>query len=139
MEIKIAVTDQEILACWEAIFALRPLLQKENLVELVKNQQSEGYKLLYIEHEYKVVCVAGYRIFSMLYVGKQLYIDDLSTLEVARGNGFGTEMLRHIFQIARDNCCLSVQLDSGPSRQLAHRLYFNEGFTITSFHFGKPF
>ena len=137
MKIKTAITDLEILNCWEPIFALRPMLHKENLVALIKNQQSEGYHLLYIEDSGQVVAIVGYRIFSMLYLGKQLYIDDLSTLESARGKGFASQLLNHIFEIAKQNNCNSVQLDSGPSRQVAHKLYFNEGFTITSFHFGR--
>lgn len=138
MEIKTAINDAEILACWEPIFALRPMLQKENLVHSVKNQQSEGYHLLYIENKGQVVSIAGYRIFSMLYLGKQLYIDDLSTLQSVRGQGFASRILNHLYEIARKNNCETVQLDSGPTRQVAHKLYFNEGFTITSHHFGKP-
>lgn len=137
MEIKTAITDAEILSCWKPIFALRPMLQKENLVDLIKNQQSEGYHLLYIEENGQIVSIAGYRIFSMLYLGKQLYIDDLSTLEIARGKGYASKLLNHIYEIAKSNNCISVQLDSGPTRQVAHKLYFNEGFTISSFHFGK--
>ena len=137
MEIKIATTDSDILGCWEPIFALRPMLQKQNLVDLIKTQQTEGYHLLYIEDNGQVVSIAGYRIFSMLYLGKQLYIDDLSTLESARGNGYASQLLNHICNIAKLNDCISVQLDSGPTRQVAHKLYFNEGFTITSYHFGK--
>ena len=136
-EIKTAETAQDILKCWLPIFALRPMLSLETFVGQIQNQQSEGYKLLYIEDEVGVQAILGYRIFSMLYIGKQLYIDDLSTLETARGKGFGSALLEHVYQNARENNCLSVQLDSGPSRTDAHRLYLNEKFTITSFHFGK--
>ena len=137
MEIKTARTDAEILSCWEPIFALRPMLQIENLVDLIKNQQSEGYHLLYIEENGEAVTIAGYRIFSMLYLGKQLYIDDLSTLKIVCGKGYASKLLNHIYEIAKNKECVSVQLDSGLSRQVAHKLYFNQGFTITSFHFGK--
>jgi hypothetical protein len=41
--------------------------------------------LLYLFDDHKVVSIAGYRIYSILYCGKMLYIDDLSTLESARG------------------------------------------------------
>ena len=136
--IKTAITDAEILSCWEPIFALRPMLQQENLVNLIKNQQSEGYTLLYIDDQNGVQAIAGYRIFSMLYIGKQLYIDDLSTVSEARGKGYATTLLRHLDEIAIQNNCVTIQLDSGPTRQVAHKLYFNENFTITSFHFGKP-
>ena len=135
--IKIATTAAEILACWKPIVALRPMLQQNDVIDLIQNQQLEGYNLLYIEDGGEVVSIAGYRIFSMLYVGKQLYVDDLSTLETARGKGYGTTLLKHLYEVARAAGCKTIQLDSGPTRTVAHKLYFNEGFTIGSFHFGK--
>lgn len=47
-EIKIAITDNEIASCWEAIFLLRPMLERENFVSQIKDLQKEGYHLLYI-------------------------------------------------------------------------------------------
>ena len=137
MTVKTAETDAEILACWKPIFALRPMLQQADIVDLIKTQQLEGYNLLYIEDGGEVVSMAGYRIFSMLYIGKQLYVDDLSTLDTARGKGYGTMLLKHLYNVARAAGCKTIQLDSGPARTVAHKLYFNEGFTISSFHFGK--
>jgi Acetyltransferases len=137
-EINLAETDNEIEMCWEAMYLLRPLLQKENFIEMIKSMQAEGYKLLYLKVDGQTVSVAGYRIFSMLYCGKQLYIDDLSTLEKCRGKGYASILLKYIYNIAKNERCISVQLDSGPTRTSAHKLYFKEGFTISAFHFNKP-
>lgn len=135
--IKIASTERDILSCWNCIFALRPMLEKKDIIALIKKQQAEGYNLLYIEDDSGVQAIAGYRIFSMLHTGKQLYIDDLSTLQSSRGKGYGTALLQHIYEIAKKNNCKTVQLDSGPTRTIAHKLYLNENFTINSLHFGK--
>jgi GNAT superfamily N-acetyltransferase len=136
-DIKIAVTDNDIASCWEVMFVLRPMLNKEEFTSQIKFQQKEGYTLLYITENGKTVSVAGYRIFTMLYCGKMLYIDDLSTLESSRGKGHATVLLNHMCQIAEQENCRSVQLDSGPARTTAHKLYFREGFTINAFHFNK--
>lgn len=137
IEIKTAVTNEDIASCWEAMSLLRPLLQKENFVAQIQAMQKEGYTLLYIAEGDKAVSLAGYRIFTMLYCGKMLYIDDLSTLDSCRGKGYASALLEHMYQIAQHQACQSVQLDSGPSRTIAHKLYFKEGFTISAFHFHK--
>lgn len=135
--IKIAVTDQEIRMCWEALYALRPMLDSETFVEQIKEMQNEGYTLLYQFEGNKVVSIAGYRIYTMLYSGKMLYIDDLSTLEEARGKGYATLLLQHLYQIAAHENCKAVHLDSGHVRTTAHKLYLKEDFTISAFHFSK--
>lgn len=136
-EIKIAITDTEIASCWEAIFLLRPMLKKENFVAQIQNMRKEGYNLLYIKENNQTVAIAGYRIYSMLYCGKMLYLDDLSTLETHRGKGYASQLLNHLKVIALDQDCVSIHLDSGPSRTIAHKLYFKEDFTISAYHFHK--
>ncbi len=137
VEIKNAVTDSEISSSWEVMYLLRPMLIEEIFVSEIKNMQKEGYNLLYINEHNKTVAIAGYRIFTMLYCGKMLYIDDLSTLESCRGKGYASHLLKHIYEIAKKENCISVQLDSGYTRTKAHKLYFKEDFTISAFHFNK--
>lgn len=136
-EIKIADTDPTIDSCWEAMSLLRPHLKKEQFVLQIKAMQDEGYNLIYLSENNKTVSVAGYRIFSMLYCGKQLYIDDLSTIENYRGKGYASKLLNYLYEIAKNKNCISVQLDSGPTRKTAHKLYFKENFSISAFHFNK--
>jgi hypothetical protein len=38
--------------------------------------------------------------------------------------------------LARAAGCLRFTLDSGVQRSQAHKFYFREGMTVTSFHFG---
>ncbi|OCB78599.1 GNAT family N-acetyltransferase [Flavobacterium crassostreae] len=135
--IKTAVTDQEIQMCWEALYLLRPMLQPELFVAQIKNMQKEGYVLLYLFLDNKVVSIAGYRILTMLHSGKMLYIDDLSTLESARGNGHASLLLNHLLEVATKNHCKAIHLDSGPLRTKAHQLYLKEGFVVSAAHFSK--
>ncbi|WP_163411560.1 GNAT family N-acetyltransferase [Flavobacterium ajazii] len=136
-EIKIAVTNKDIASCWEAMFLLRPMLKEEDFIKKIKKMQEEGYTLLYILENDKTIAVAGYRFFTMLYCGKMLYIDDLSTLENYRGKGYATILLNYIYDIAKQEKCSSLQLDSGYTRTGAHKLYYKEDFIINAFHFNK--
>jgi GNAT superfamily N-acetyltransferase len=136
-EVKIASNDEEISSCFETMSLLRPGLQAENFVSQVKAMKEEGYVLLYIQDGERVVAVAGYRILTMLYAGKLLYIDDLVTIESHRGKGYASRLLYHVYQRARQKNCISVQLDSGYARTEAHKLYFKEKFSINAFHFTR--
>jgi GNAT superfamily N-acetyltransferase len=137
IDIKIATTDLEIESCWDAMFLLRPMLNHDNFISLINEMQKEGYTLLYVTENGKTIAVAGYRIFTMLYCGKMVYIDDLSTVESCRGKGYASHLLTHIYDIAKKENCVSVHLDSGHIRTTAHKLYLKEDFTISAFHFSK--
>lgn len=73
----------------------------------------------------------------MLFNGKQIYIDDLTTSEDGRGKGYGSALLDFVIDLAISKGYDCVSLDSGPSRHTAHRLYLNKGFQINSLHFVK--
>ncbi|HEY6777614.1 MAG TPA: GNAT family N-acetyltransferase, partial [Thermoleophilaceae bacterium] len=68
-----------------------------------------------------------------------LYIDDLSTLPEARRRGHARALLDWCLEEARRLGCDQLHLDSGvePEREDAHRLYFNAGLRITSYHFAR--
>ena len=99
---------------------------------------SEGYQMAYIEVNYQAVSAIGYRYLQMLHNGKQIYIDDLTTLPGERGKGYASRLLDYVIRIAKENSYDCVTLDSGPHRHEAHRLYLNKGFIIGSYHFTKP-
>jgi GNAT superfamily N-acetyltransferase len=137
MIIKIAKTEAEVQKCWDVFSLLRPHLTEEVFVETVIEMLSEGYQLAYIEVDGEVVSAVGFRYLQMLYNGKQIYIDDLTTSDKVRGKGYGTALLDYVIELAKANNYDCVTLDSGPTRHTAHRLYLNKGFQISSHHFVK--
>jgi GNAT superfamily N-acetyltransferase len=133
---KTAISEEEILKCWEPIKALRPHLEKEKMLSMVKEMQSkEGYTLVYIEENGQAAAIIGFRRMQTLYGGKTIYIDDLSTLPVSRKKGYAGKLLDYIIDLAKKEKLDSVHLDSGHTRFDAHRLYLNKGFIISSHHF----
>ena len=130
-----AKTDAEIEKCFDVMSELRTRLKREEFLKVVRHMESEGYRLAYIEDDDAVVAVAGYRIYTNLFLGKNLYVDDLVTTESARSGGYGAEMIGWLREKARKAGCRSYHLDSGTQRGRAHKFYFDQGFTITSYHF----
>jgi GNAT superfamily N-acetyltransferase len=139
MEIKIAITDNDILKCWDVIRELRPHLEQESFVPLIKEMIREGYVLAYTEQDNKAVAAIGFRYLQFLFMGKHIYIDDLSTLPSQRGKGLGSRLLDYVEEKAKAEGYEAITLDSGYQRNAAHKLYLNKGFVLGSHHFVKRF
>lgn len=141
MTVTIAQSDLDIRRCLPAMLALRTHLTPEQAFDQIRLQQEQdGFVLAFIDDgsdSEPAPAVVGYRFMTLLYSGKTLYIDDLSTLATARGKGYARTLLDFVIDQARQAGCQCVSLDSGqnPARYDAHRLYLNKGFNITSHHF----
>lgn len=134
-----AETDAEIARVFSVMRELRPHIKSESeFVARVRGQESESYRLIYVEADGKPVACAGYRIMNLLYAGKSLYVDDLVCLEPFRGKGYAQALMRWMEAHARDEGCDMFHLDSGTQRIPAHRFYYRLGLAVTSFHFAKP-
>jgi GNAT superfamily N-acetyltransferase len=134
-EIFIASTDEDINLCFPVYKELRPKLNFEDLLPQVRRQEAQSYKILALRKGSEIQSVAGFRFCEFLAWGKILYIDDLSTLSSARGNGFAGELLNFLIELAKTKGCNGIHLDSGYARHTAHRLYLQKGFQLSSHHF----
>jgi GNAT superfamily N-acetyltransferase len=126
---------------FEAMRELRPhLASEEEFVRRVdQGQRPDGYRLVCSvpDGRASALAVAGFCLGENLAWGRHLYIDDLSTVPSARGQGHARALLAWIHDEAYRLGCSQVHLDSGvgPDRVSAHRLYFNSGYRISSHHF----
>ncbi|QHV98961.1 GNAT family N-acetyltransferase [Spirosoma endbachense] len=137
----IASSDTEIRRCLPAMLALRSHLTVDQAFDQIRLQQeNDRFVLAFIDEgdaSKPAPAVVGYRYMNLLYSGKTLYIDDLSTLPEARGKGYASVLIDFVIEQARQSGCQCVSLDSGqnPARYDAHRLYLNKRFNIASHHF----
>ncbi|SEW54002.1 GNAT family N-acetyltransferase [Chitinophaga arvensicola] len=139
--VKIAATDEELLACSEVILFLRPFLQKDELLPQIKEMQAEKYEIAYITAEddpSKVVAFAGFRHMNKLFTGVHIYIDDLACLPAYQGRGYAGLLLDHVKALAKSEGLRSVQLDSGHALHPAHKVYHRQGYHISAHHFTQP-
>ena len=134
---KDAKTDADIQKCFAVMSELRTNLTSDDFLQTIRHMESEGFRLAYIEDAGCVVAVAGYRIYTNLFLGKNLYVDDLVTSASAHSKGHGKQLLDWLREKAREADCRAYHLDSGTQRGQAHKFYFNQGFTITSYHFSE--
>ncbi|MBC8023470.1 MAG: GNAT family N-acetyltransferase [Burkholderiales bacterium] len=85
----------------------------------------------------RVLGLTVFRILEKTHSGRDLYCDDLVTDEKQRSTGVGRALMQYMEDICRARACDTFSLDSGTWRQQAHKFYFREGMTITSFHFDR--
>lgn len=123
-----ADTDAELLACWPAMRQLRPhLAHADAFVAGVHAMRADGYRLLAAWQGREAVALGGYRLQRNLVYGRFLYVDDLVTLEHARGRGWGARLLTALQGIAAQAGCVQLVLDTGVANTGAQRFYRRQG------------
>jgi GNAT superfamily N-acetyltransferase len=130
-----ADTDAEIAGCYDVMAELRPHVERDKFVPLVRSMMADGFRLAFIRSEDRVVAVAGYRISTNLFMGHNLYVDDLVTAETERSKGYGKQLLGWLRGVALKSGCRGFHLDSGVQRKRAHEFYLREGLELSSYHF----
>lgn len=134
---RLAETNADIAQCFDVMAQLRPHLQRESFVELIRSLKEDGFQLAMHEVGEQVVAVAGFRISTNLFLGRHLYVDDLVIDAGARSQGHGALMLNWLTAFATEAGCSHLHLDSGIQRPDAHRFYLGQGMALSSFHFMK--
>jgi GNAT superfamily N-acetyltransferase len=135
------IMEGETAQAAAAMLLLRPRWKSADAVtDLIDGKlRPAGYRLVgAFEHPAgPAVSIAGFRELWSTAWGRYLYIDDVSTLEIARGNGFADELMRWVIAEAVCRQCEFVHLDSGvgSDRAAAHRLYMRNHFRISAHHF----
>ena len=132
-----AVTDADTLAAAEHVHRqLRPQLPVD-YVKRMREIVAAGAEMAVATQAGRIAGVAVWRVLEKTLSPRELYCDDLVTDEGQRSTGVGHALMEHMAKVARERGCELFTLDSGTQRQQAHKFYFREGMTITSFHFSR--
>lgn len=135
MQIQPINTAENIEKCFDTFLELRPHLEdRQSFVAQVSAQCKEGYQLVAAVVQGEVAACIGFRRMTTLAWGKIVYIDDLITRAQYRGKGYGSILLESVITRAREEGHDQVHLDSGYTRNVAHRVYLNHGFNLSSHH-----
>jgi GNAT superfamily N-acetyltransferase len=134
-KIREAKSDEDIARCFDVVSQLRTHLAREAFVARVRLQEEGGYRLAFLEDRGEIVAAAGYRLIENLSAGRILYVDDLVTDADNRSRGYGARLLRWLGEVARQEGCAKLDLDSGVQRKDAHRFYHAQGMVSFAHHF----
>ena len=132
---QLAFSDHDITKCFDVMAELRTHLEYKTFLATVREMEQQGFQLAFIEDDCQVVAVAGFRIAQNLFLGKHLYIDDIVTSHKQRSKGYGRMLYQWLRAQALEAGCGYIHLDSAVHRRETHRFYFQQGLSISSFHF----
>jgi GNAT superfamily N-acetyltransferase len=133
--VEVAPGEERLASVFSVMRELRPHLDEQEFNRRYGDSHPEGYRVVAVFDGDECRACAGYRLMTNLVSGYHMYVDDLVTAERWRSHGYGRLLNKYLIEIARNERCTSVQLDSHTRRRDAHRFYFRERYVITSFHF----
>jgi len=112
------------------------LVVKERL-EAIQNEHAH-YQLFGAYDGDELVGVCSAWVATKIWCGKYLEIDNMVVRDDQRSRGVGTQLMKHMEQLGKEQGCKVLVLDSYTSNHASHRLYQRMGFEIWGFHFIKP-
>lgn len=118
-------TDDELRECYPIMDQLRPV-GEETFLDLVETMREDrGYRLFALRDDDsdEIRALAGVIIDTNLYHGKHAWVHDLVVDEPYRGQGYGSRLLRWVYDWADERECSCVELASGHWRDEAHAFY----------------
>jgi GNAT superfamily N-acetyltransferase len=130
-------SDQDIMSTYPVMSQLRPHVREEDYLSRIREMEGQGGKLIAVKENQDVLGCAFFRRETRLFTGPMIYVDDLVSDGNKRSKGVGHAMIEWIAEYCRIKGIKHLVLDSGVQREQAHKFYFREGFTITSFNFKK--
>jgi GNAT superfamily N-acetyltransferase len=129
--------DERLSAVYPVMRELRDHLTEDEFEQHYEAGHANGYRIAALFDGDECRACAGYRLLTNFVSGRHIYIDDLVTAEHWRSHGYGRLLNKYLVELARNERCTSVQLDSATHRHDAHRFYFRERYSITAFHFAR--
>lgn len=131
------IVQTEILCAAQAVHRqLRPQLPADYARRMAEIF-ADGARMAAAFDGLNVHGLAVYRQIENTAHGRELYVDDLVTDAARRSRGVGKLLLDKLEGEARSRHCAWLTLDSGTQREDAHRFYFRERMSISSFHFAR--
>ena len=135
-DVRYAVTEPDVAACYGLMRQLRPGLQSEaEFITRWKRQAAAGYRLLALWQGSNPIALAGFRSQENLVHGRHIYLDDLVTDEAARSRGYGRILMEHLRRECRTLGCAKLLLDTPLSNVFGHRFYYRHGLLAIALRF----
>ncbi len=101
-----------------------------NTVEFMKQEKHLFGCYVAVSETEEVVGIALYFFAYFTWIGKSLYLDDLYVKPEYRNLGIGSELLKHIFKLAKDENCRRLRWQVINWNTQAIELYRKVGATI---------
>ena len=109
---------------WAALTTLRPTLSLQDFLARKDQLQGNGYHLIGLFNDEKVVSVASYTISPHPVFTREMIIHDMATLAGENSKGYGSELLSFLDQLAAQLNCARTFVASAKAADF----YRNNGY-----------
>lgn len=129
---------EDLEKCFPLMKELRPHLSEQDYLEIYRHAHAmDGYEIVGLQLDGKIVALMGYRLMYDFVRGRHLYIDDLVSTEKMRSKGLGAQLLKHAESIAQDLGCKSLRLCTGVENDRGKKFYEQNKWTLRAYAFTK--
>lgn len=126
--------DKEGKTVFPLIQQLHPHLDEAKFQTLMGEMVAQGYRMIGLYVEEKLVAVAGFSILTNLYLERHLYLYDLVSEADERSKGNGKKLLSYLHELSAEKGCKKITLSSRFDRVDAIRFYVEKmGYEKTSY------
>lgn len=136
-EIKLFHTLDEMLPQWSLVTELYPEMTLEKYTELLQKMLPHNYRQVVAFNGSQAVGLSGIWIGHKLWCEKYLELDNVVVHTDYRSKGVGTQLYQYIEELAKEEQCSMVALDSYTTNFAAHKFFYNHGMVPKGFHFIK--
>ena len=129
------IDKKEMLSFHPLIKQLYPSLSAEDYDMQLDDMIPSRYSQVGVFEGDKKIGMAGVWIGHKFWCGKFLEIDHVIVLDSYRSQGIGKLIFEFMKNMAREEGCLSLGLDSFTHNHRSHKMFFKEDFVIKGYHF----
>ena len=139
MDIQFSLIDRERI---DEIVMLGCQLNPSIAEEMIRSRAHEmfeysNYHCFGMTDNEKLIGIMGGWLTTRLYSGKQLEIDHVVVSQSKQSQGLGAKFLKYVEEWAKENGCLTIELNAYVANDRSHKFYFAHGYSILGFHFQK--
>lgn len=137
LTIREARSDADYHVAYPIVRQLFPQLDMQTYARRVFVARSTGYRMFMGEVNKQVVGVIGVIANHNLHDGFVTYIEHVVVDKKARGNGYGSELIRFAEERAREEGCYLIELDTDIGASRAAKLYEDSGYKKSGDYYYK--
>ncbi len=135
MEIRRIKGKEEMLRNYTVLLEMYPGLSREQYSAELDQMLPHNYGQVAVFVDEECIGLTGFWIGHKLWCGKYLELDNIIIPKKHRSRGIGKDLFEYMQQLAIEEKCTLLALDSYTDNFPAHKFFYNQGYVPRGFHF----
>ena len=126
IKVSALITEMDWRSAAPVMQVLRPSLKVDEFILRREQLLADGYRLLGLQVDDRVMSLASYTISPHVTYGRQLLVHDMATLPDAQGQGYATHLIDKLVQISTEEGCGRIFVHTRKAQSFYARCGFSE-------------